>query len=83
MNKGDEQTPDIRSRLVAKEIGFRRSDDLFAATRPLGALRLPLSDLASRLGRGTRSVITIMVIFVKKANLHVMAGRKPVPLKPL
>ena len=37
VNKGDEQTPDIRCRLVAKEI-----DDCVAATPPLEALRLLL-----------------------------------------
>jgi len=76
VNKGDEQKPDVRSRLVAKEIAFRRSDDFFAATPPLEALRLLLSDLASRLGRGTRSEIKMMVIDAKKAHLHAMAGRE-------
>ena len=54
VHKGDEQALDIRRRLVAKEIAFRKGDYFFAATPPLEALQLPLSDLASRLGRGTR-----------------------------
>ena len=76
VNKGDVQKPDIRSRLVAKEMAFRNNDDFFAATPPLEALRLLLSDLASRLGRGTRSEIKMMVIDAKKAHLRAMAGRE-------
>jgi hypothetical protein len=76
VNKGDEQKPDVRSRLVAKEIAFRRSDDFFAANPPLEALRLLLSDLASRPRRGTRSQTKMMVIDANKAYLHAMAGRE-------
>ena len=34
INKGDDENPDYRSRLVAKEINRRRSDEMFAATLP-------------------------------------------------
>ena len=61
---------------MAKVIAFRKSDDFFTATPPLEALRLLLSDLASRPGRGTRSEIKMMVIDAKKAHLHAMAGRE-------
>ena len=42
VSKGDEQKPDVRSRLVAKDIAFRKSDDFLAATPPTEALRLLL-----------------------------------------
>ena len=35
VNKGDKVHPEIRSRLVAKEINRHRRDDLFAATPPI------------------------------------------------
>ncbi len=49
INKGDEENPCYRSRLVAKE--FKRGTDnpeLFAATPPLEAMRLILSNFATR-----------------------------------
>ena len=47
VNKGDEKKPLIRSRFVVKEIATYNSDDFFAATPPLEALRLLLSMAAS------------------------------------
>ena len=35
VNRGDDETPDIRSRLVAKEIAFHKGDDFFAGTPQL------------------------------------------------
>ena len=32
VNKGDEVKPDIRCRLVAKDIAYRRDDSFYAAT---------------------------------------------------
>ncbi len=43
VNKGDATKPVIRSRFVVKEIATYKSDDFFAATPPLEALRLLLS----------------------------------------
>ena len=40
VNKGDEDRPEYRSRLVAKELKTDKRDDLFAATPPLEALKL-------------------------------------------
>ena len=40
INKGDDQNPDYRSRLVAKEINTGHDDDLFAATPPIEALKI-------------------------------------------
>ena len=38
-NKGDKTLPDVRSRWVAKDIAFHKSDEFFAATPPLEAMR--------------------------------------------
>ena len=43
VNKGDATKPLIRSRFVVKEIATYKSDDFFAATPPLEALRLLLA----------------------------------------
>ena len=42
VNKGDEGRPEYRSRLVAKEIKKDKREDLFAAARPLEALKILL-----------------------------------------
>jgi hypothetical protein len=47
VNKGDWENPEIRSRLVAKEFNTGEQDGLFAATPPLEALRLLISDAAT------------------------------------
>ena len=46
-NKGDEETPDIRSRLVARQIRAAGKDPMFAPTPPLEALRTVLSYAAT------------------------------------
>ena len=43
INKGDEDRPEYRSRLVAKELKTDKREDLFAATPPLEALKLLIS----------------------------------------
>ena len=50
VNKGDSASPDVRARLVAKDFAARRDDAFFAATPPLEALRLLISDMTSRGG---------------------------------
>ena len=47
VNKGDSQQPNYRSRLVAKEFNTGEQDGLFAATPPLEAVRLLISDAAT------------------------------------
>ena len=37
VNKGDDENPDYRSRLVAQELNTEKREDLFAATPPLEA----------------------------------------------
>ena len=74
-NKGNEEIPEIRSRLVARD--FRcRSDkdrgDLFAATPPLEAERLALSRAATwvRGKDGRQRLRKVMFIDAKKAHLN-------------
>ena len=43
VDKGDERSPDYRSRLVAKEFNTGQEDGLYASTPPLEALRWILS----------------------------------------
>ena len=47
-NKGDTRNLNVRSRWVAQEMARGHSDDFFAATPPLEALRMLLSDSATR-----------------------------------
>ena len=47
VNKGDQFTPNYRSRLVAKEFNDGAQEGLFAGTPPLEALRLLISDAAT------------------------------------
>ena len=55
MNKGDDQAPNIRSRLVARQIRCPGTDAIFAPTPPLEALRTALSLAATDLpGRKPR-----------------------------
>ena len=47
VNKGDDDCPDIRSRLVARQIRGANEDPMFAPTPPLEALRIFLSYCAT------------------------------------
>jgi hypothetical protein len=72
--KGDLKRPVVRSRFVAKEFADKRSDEFFAATPPLEALRMLLSHAATgrRTSQGGRK---ILVIDARKAHLHAPAER--------
>jgi len=53
-NQGDRGQYDVRCRWVAKEVAYRRGDQLFATTPPLEAVRLVLPEAATGSGaRGT------------------------------
>ena len=71
-NKGDASQPIVRCRYVAQEIAFSRSDDFFAATPPLEALRLLISHAASNRKQGYK----ILVMGARKAHLHAYADRE-------
>ena len=51
-NKGDDQTPNIRSRLVAREIRTAGQDAIFAPTPPLESLRMILSMATTKFASG-------------------------------
>ena len=70
-NKGTAEKPNIRSRLVAKEIKVSDKPELFAATPPLEALKLILS-LAACASSGQRCV---MHNDVSRAYFHAPAIR--------
>ena len=74
VNKGDAATPDVRSRLVAKDFAGARDDSFFAATPPLEALRMLLSDMMSGVSSGAEEV-KMIVLDAKKAYLHAKAER--------
>ena len=60
INKGDSAKPNYRSRLVAKEFNNGAQEGLFAATPPLEAVRLLLSQAATmRLQSRERQVVMI------------------------
>ena len=74
VNKGDAANPAVRSRLVAKDFANGRDDAFFAATPPLEALRLLLSDMMSGPASGAEET-KLMVLDAKKAHLHAWAER--------
>jgi hypothetical protein len=47
VNKGDEESPNVRCRYVAKEIAYYKNDDFFAAMPPLETLRMLISRAAT------------------------------------
>ena len=75
VNKGDNDRPDYRSRLVAKEYRSDSRPELYAATPPLEALRAILSQAAT-LRRGGEPRC-IMVNDIKRAYFYARA-RRPV-----
>ena len=73
INKGDEESPDYRSRMVGKEFNVGSDPALYAATPPLEALRLIVSRAATtRRGSGKMKV---MINDVKRAYFHARATR--------
>ena len=73
-NKGDLNSPKIRSRLVAQEIARHKQPELFAATPPLEYLRFLVSCVAS--SQWSASPTRLMVQDVKKAYFYADATRK-------
>ena len=73
VNKGDDDLPNVRCRIVAKDFNVDKRPDLFAATPPLEYLRyLVLRGASSQLGsRKTK----LMVQDVKKAYFYAPATR--------
>ena len=74
-NKGSEERPEVRSRLVARDFrtkAKREEEALFAATPPIEAGRMVLSKAATwkRNGNGKRGLRKIIFIDAKKAHLN-------------
>ena len=83
VNKGDVSSPDVRSRLVAKEIKGKNSlEQYFAAMPPLSSLKLLLSiACTARLPRTEvvykcRGTLVLQFIDVKKAHFWALAQRE-------
>ena len=80
INKGDDEKPEYRSRLVAKEINREKREDLFAATPPLEAKKALLS-MATTEGIGWKKGkkqkgMKLDFIDVRKAYLHAEVQRE-------
>lgn len=71
INKGDQEKPNYRSRLVAREIITCKRDDCFAATPPLEALQVILS-MAATANRGE----IVMANDVARAFFYARAKRE-------
>ena len=79
VNKGDDDHPDYRSRLVAQEINSHKREDLFAATPPLEAKKVLMS-FATTEGLGFQSGEKekghkMDFIDVRRAYFHAKARR--------
>ena len=72
-NKGTDEEPNYRSRLVGREIEMDDRPDLFAATPPLESLRYILSLCAST--QGTRKPHRVLSVDVKRAYFYAPARR--------
>ena len=72
VNKGDDRQPDIRARLVAREIRHEASDgSMFAATPPLEALKFLLSLASSSPSKcGTKDEIKISFVDARRAYFN-------------
>ena len=73
-NKGDAKLPVHRSRFVAKEFNQSREMGLFASTPPLEALKLLVSDAATKGPNGQRKVV--MINDVARAFFEAPVNRK-------
>ncbi len=70
VNKGDARAPVVRCRYVAKDFANGKSDEFFAATPPLEALRFLLAHVAGRNGADN-----LLVVDARKAHLHAHVDR--------
>ena len=71
INKGDEQRPNYRSRLVIQEVRHSGIEAIFAATPPLESIRFLLS-----LQRSTTAKLKVMFIDIRRAHWTAAIQRK-------
>ena len=80
INKGDDENPEIRCRIVAKEFNTSKREDLFAATPPLEAKKM-LFSFAVTEGIGYQKGkkeegMKLDFIDIRRAYYHAVARRK-------
>ena len=76
VNKGSDESPDYKSRLVAQEIKTDKSQELFAATPPLEAKKMLFSLAVTEgigFGKGWSSKLDF--IDISRAYVHAKARR--------
>ena len=79
INKGDDENPNYRSRIVAQEFNSHKRDDLFAATPPLEAIKMLLSSAVTEgIGFTQRSSTGMKLDFIdiRRAYYHAEAVRE-------
>ena len=74
-NKGDSVNPECRSRLVGREFNLGQDDTLDAATPPLEALRVILSNAASWHKDGKKMTRSVSISDFRRAYLYAKATR--------
>ena len=74
-NKGDDENPNYRSRMVGREVKYDKRMDLFSATPPLETLKLLISMCARR--QSDERPCRLAVIDIKRAYFYAPA-RRPV-----
>ena len=79
INKGDEDSPELRSRLVGQEFNRSRDDLMFAATPPL-ELKKALFSLAVTGTKDSKKPLKLLFIDVRRAYFYAKA-RRPVYVK--
>lgn len=81
INKGDDVNPDYRSRLIAKKINRSPSDEMFAATPPLEAKKMPFSmamnKFVQRRATNFGTIQELLFIDVRRTYFYAPA-RRPV-----
>ena len=77
-NKGTEEAPEVRSRLVAMELKSRTGDmnpfDVFSATPPIEAVRLVVSHAASYDPHGGGGERGLMVVDMRRSYFNAGAS---------
>ena len=74
-NKGDDEHPEVRARLVAMEIRRPWSEKWFAATPPTDSLRYLLARAASKGSAGTKGPLKLLYLDVSRAHWYAKAKR--------